>query len=88
MQQAAYDELNAALNRILSSQPACPGDGNMDGLVDQKDLSRWQYFVNLSAENRDDDPNYNSSVFDFDHDGLTDKNDRAVIEQNLGGRCP
>jgi hypothetical protein len=86
-QDAAYQELTVALDAILSSQPTCPGDGNMDGVVDQKDLEGWQYFVNLTAKNLDGDAAYTSSVFDFDYDGLTDTRDRDIIQANLGKTC-
>ena len=28
-----------------------------------------------------------SSVYDFNFDGLTDEQDRSIIEQNLGTKC-
>jgi hypothetical protein len=36
--KAIYDDLTAKLDRMLASQPACIGDGNIDGVVNAQDL--------------------------------------------------
>ena len=72
-----YNALLASLNGILSSQPACPGDANIDGVVDGYDNSVWQRFVSWLY----------SSVADFNFDGLTDQTDLQVIESSQG-TCP
>lgn len=84
--QAAYDTLFAKLNSILASNPDCPGDGNMDGVVDGKDLINWARIANNWGL---------SSVYDFVtatttglfRDGLTNNADEAVIQANLNKTC-
>jgi hypothetical protein len=78
VQQQNYDALAAQLAAILSSQPACPGDGNIDFVVNQKDLKGWRFYSESSGL---------SSVYDLNLDGITDELDRAIIEQNLGTKC-
>lgn len=80
--QAAYDELKAKLNRILASNPDCPGDGNMDGVVNGEDLSNWS---RIAAKWK------KSSVYDFVtgafRDGKTDNLDESVIQASLHRTC-
>ncbi len=83
--QAAYDELTIKLDSILASNPECPGDGNMDGVVNGEDLSNWSRIIR--AWNK-------SSVYDFVvvafgpfRNGITDGNDAKVIQDNLGTTC-
>jgi hypothetical protein len=80
--QAVYDELRTKLDDILASNPECPGDGNMDGVVDGKDLSQWSRITHQWGL---------SSVYDFVTDGFkdgkTDHRDEAVIQANLGKSC-
>lgn len=82
--QAVYDDLNAKLERILASNPECPGDGNADGIVDSKDLDNWARIARDWGK---------SSVYDFvtgspthptPRDGLTNAADAAVIQTNQG----
>lgn len=86
-QQASYEMLSAGMDAILASEPPCPGDGNIDGVVDERDIKGWNRFVLKTAQNLDDDSSYTSSVFDFNHDGLTDQTDLNTIQQNLGTTC-
>ena len=79
VQQRNYDALAARLAALLSSQPPCPGDGNIDSVVDQKDLEDWRFYGESSGL---------SSVYDLNLDGVTDDLDRAIIEQNFGTKCP
>lgn len=72
---ATYTSLKSQLETILASQPACPGDGNMDGQVDALDTSLW---ARISQAWHD------SSLFDFNFDGKTDATDQTVINQNAG----
>jgi len=65
------------LNNILSSQPPCTGDANMDGKVDGLDVSVWERFVTWLY----------SSVADFNFDGLTNNTDLQTIGFNQGN-CP
>jgi hypothetical protein len=71
---AIYNELLSALNSILASQPPCPGDTNIDGLVNAEDLSIWQKLLIWAA----------SSWADFNHDGLTNAADGQIIRANFG----
>jgi hypothetical protein len=77
-QQAIYDALLAQLNATLDSAPSCPGDGNIDSVVNQQDLDQWSvYSENWGL----------SSVYDFNLDGHTDAADQSVIMQNVGLEC-
>ncbi len=78
-QQQHYDTLLAELDTIVNSEPTCPGDGNLDRVIDEKDVEGWTYFSQLSGGR--------SSWFDFNLDGLTDAADRQIIEDNLGLEC-
>lgn len=79
----AYETLSAKLDTLLASEPPCPGDGNKDGAVDEKDLAEWRRIAGNWGL---------SSVYDLlvggVHDGLTNAADGQVIEQNLGTTCP
>ena len=77
-QKKNYDTLTAQLAQLLASQPACPGDINLDGVVNNADIAQWQMFEQLSGF---------SSWADINLDGLTDSADLAIILQNQGA-CP
>jgi hypothetical protein len=68
---------------LLRSEPACPGDGNLDKRVDRADLQNWQIFADKCAQNQ----NQCSSVYDLNYDAVTDSADRVIIEANFGRRC-
>ena len=74
-QRDALDELMAVMNAILDSEPVCPGDGNLDKVVDQADLqgvlSNWGM----------------PSVFDFDNSGTTDQYDLESALKNFADVC-
>lgn len=80
--QAAYDDLKAKLDKMLASEPYCPGDGNKDGVVDAKDVSNWSRIANQWGL---------SSVYDFFVnnllDGKTDTTDGSIVQNNLGKTC-
>jgi hypothetical protein len=78
-QQDAYARLTARLDELLASEPACPGDGNKDGVVDAQDLDNWRRIAQAWGL---------SSVYDFLMDGRTDHEDEQVILQHLGTTCP
>ena len=78
-QQQNYDTLSTDLDTTLSSQPACPGDINLDGVVDQKDVEQYDMFKQLSKGK--------SSWADINQDGLTNEADLDIINQNMGP-CP
>ena len=81
--QRSFDTLTAKLDALLASEPACPGDGNKDGVVDGNDLAEWRRIADGWGL---------SSVYDFMvqnvFDGLTNASDEQVIRQNLGKTCP
>lgn len=72
---ATYNTLRTQLDSILASQPACAGDGNMDGWVNTPDLTNWQTITKAWGL---------SSVYDVNLDGVTNSADQALINQNLG----
>src|SRR5258708_27953114 len=75
-QQKNYDSLSAQLTTLLASQPPCPGDINLDGVVNYLDVADWGMFQAPA-----------SSWADVNLDGLTDSADLAIILQNFGS-CP
>ncbi|MEO8137785.1 MAG: sulfatase-like hydrolase/transferase [Betaproteobacteria bacterium] len=76
---ANYDALRSQLDSILASQPACPGDGNMDNTVNALDQGNWLALSEAWGL---------SSVYDFNFDGLTDSADQSIIAGNLGNCAP
>jgi arylsulfatase A-like enzyme len=82
-QQQHFDVLLAELLALLRSEPACPGDGNLDKRVNQEDIQNWQTFADICKNNQ----NQCSSVYDLNLDGITDSADRVIIEANFGRRC-
>jgi hypothetical protein len=83
VQRAHFDALLAELQAVLRTEPACPGDGNLDKRVDQADLQNWQAFADICAGGA----NQCSSVYDMNLDGVTDSADLVIIEANFGRRC-
>ena len=77
-QQDNYDELSAELAALRASVPDCPGDGNIDFVVDDQDLDDWRFFSETYGT---------SSVYDLNLDGLTNEADESIIEANLGLDC-
>ena len=71
--------LRQEMDAILSSQPACPGDGNDDGRVDQDDIDTYLGIVGQWS---------GSSTYDFNFDGATSDADLQIIQANLGTVCP
>lgn len=78
LQQQNYDTLSARLAALLASQPECPGDGNIDLVVDQRDLEDWRFYEQTSGR---------SSVYDLNIDGLTNDDDAQIIRDHLGLDC-
>ncbi|QXP84993.1 sulfatase-like hydrolase/transferase [Methylococcus sp. Mc7] len=78
-QRLNYQALLKKLGLLEQSSVSCPGDGNLDLVVDGKDLQGWQQFSTLNQGR--------SSWYDFNLDGLTDEPDKAIIQQNLGKNC-
>jgi len=79
IQKANYNALTVRLNELRASQPACPGDVNIDGVVNQEDLDQWSVF-NLLSDGF-------SSWADINQDGMTNGEDLTLIQQNQGP-CP
>lgn len=79
-QQQHYRALHDKLNALLNSAVNCPGDGNRDLIVDQQDVVEWKKWANTNGGN--------SSWYDFNHDGMTDSDDREIIESHMGTACP
>ncbi|MDP2319742.1 MAG: sulfatase-like hydrolase/transferase [Acidobacteriota bacterium] len=80
LQQQNFNALNAELQTVLgSARPPCPGDGNLDGVVDDADRRQWQYYTAGASGG--------SSWYDFNLDGKTDGLDLAIIRENLGKTC-
>jgi hypothetical protein len=77
-QQAAYTELTNQLAAIRATVIACPGDGNIDGVVDDTDLQEWEKYANATGL---------SSVYDLNLDGRTDALDETIILENMGLDC-
>jgi hypothetical protein len=82
-QSENYNQLLSVLQSTLSSEPACPGDGNEDKRVNFKDELDWSFFVRQNPEN----PGFSSSWYDFNFDGLTNDKDLKVIRANFGKNC-
>ena len=68
-----FNVLNDELKRILNSEAPCPGDGNLDKVVDQLDLDGVEAFRNSGP-----------SFFDFNLDAKTDDLDRDIVLRNFG----
>jgi arylsulfatase A-like enzyme len=83
LQRVRFDALLAEMVALQRTEIDCPGDGNLDKKVDQADVDNWQTFADKCAAN----PNQCSSVYDFNHDGVTDTADLLVIEANFGRHC-
>lgn len=77
--QQNYAALQNKLRGLLDSRIVCPGDGNLDLVVDSADLENWKHYNTLNGGR--------SSWYDFNHDGLTNEADRSIIEQNMGKDC-
>jgi len=80
VQQTNYDTLLAALNAQLAAVPGCPGDGNIDAVVDPQDIAQCKTFEAAQGWGK-------SSVYDLNVDGVTDGNDEAIIASGMGMAC-
>ena len=79
-----YAALKNELDTVLNSSPqTCFGDGNADGVVDQKDVRNWALFQKSGSSWYDYYPFATSGVYD----GQTNQHDLAVIQQYLGKTC-
>ena len=78
-QRDNFIALRSELDQLLASAIDCPGDGNGDLQVDERDLAEWQRWADTNGGH--------SSWYDFNHDGVTDDRDRDVIEAHFGTDC-
>ena len=85
-QKLNYSALNNKLSALLNNITQCDGDGNLDGVVDKKDIEGWEKF---NAKTGKTTPNGGglSSWYDFDLNGVTDNADYQIILNNLGKHC-
>src|SRR5262249_50099139 len=60
-----FNALYAELQTVLTSEPSCPGDGNLDKKVNGVDLGDWKFYSALPVDNN----GLNSSWSDFNFDG-------------------
>jgi hypothetical protein len=74
-----YGIMQNRMASLENNATICVGDGNLDQVVDEVDLSNWAYFSSLN--------NGQSSWYDFNYDGLTDSLDQIIINAHLGP-CP
>jgi hypothetical protein len=74
--QENLDILKAELKAIVDSEVACPGDGNLDKVVDAADLAGYEKYKGLG-----------STVYDLNFDAQTDDLDLQIIRANLGKDC-
>ena len=69
--------LTHTLDELLATNVPCTGDGNLDGVVDLKDVDQFNYWANVT--------DMNSSWYDLNLDGLTNQADVPYI---TGGMFP
>lgn len=74
----AFQNLKAYSEAEFATEPACPGDGNGDGVVNVKDLAGYLGTVSRWT---------GSSVFDFNYDGVTNATDKQTILSNIPTFC-
>jgi hypothetical protein len=85
-QAATYTQLTNSMDATLKSEPPCPGDGNLDKVVNLADVTNWFYFSTNGVPVKGGPPN-TSSWYDFNHDGNTDTADLKTIINNFGTHC-
>lgn len=74
-----YLALKNKLTGLQNSNVQCDGDGNLDGVVNKKDLTEWAKFSKTKGGL--------SSWYDFNLDGLTNEADKQIIVYNMGNKC-
>ncbi|MFM8445730.1 MAG: sulfatase [Methylococcus sp.] len=93
VQRRHYKSLVKRLKRLEAGFVSCPGDGNMDKVVNRKDLEEWARYTS-GASPTTENGGGKGSWYDFGGpsdstrpDGITDDVDRQIIEANMGKRC-
>jgi hypothetical protein len=71
-----FNSLLSTMQTLVKSEVPCPGDGDLDKVVNGLDLANWLF-----------SQRFGSSWYDFNFDGKTDDADLKIIQQNLGKRC-
>ena len=80
-QTILFKKTFSTMSASTSSQVDCPGDGNLDGVVDQTDIEQLTYWGNLTDRY--------SSWYDFNLDGRTNHHDlRTIIDGKFPRKCP
>jgi len=76
VQEVAFHHLLHELHDLLASEVPCPGDGNLDKVVDMQDIVDLFTWWGTS-----------SSVYDFNRDLITDGADLGIVLLNFGNDC-
>lgn len=80
VQKRNYKQLSKQLTNWSNTVVyECPGDGNLDLVVNDLDVQGWRFFATSNGGQ--------SSWFDFNFDGLTNLEDLDIINANFGKRC-
>lgn len=79
-QTAILAALRTERNSLLSSALPCPGDANLDGVVNDKDLSQMLEWMAIT--------NNGSTWWDLNLDGVTNEVDVGLLQGLLGTTCP
>jgi arylsulfatase A-like enzyme len=85
-QTKIFNQLTDSMNTTLASEPPCPGDGNLDKVVNFEDVENWFYFATNGTPVQGGPPN-TSSWYDFNIDGKTNRRDLRIILQHFGTNC-
>ncbi|HTC76879.1 MAG TPA: sulfatase-like hydrolase/transferase [Edaphobacter sp.] len=86
-QKTLFNHLTASMDATLGSETPCPGDGNLDKVVNLADVTNWFYFSTNGVPPVGGGPPNTSSWYDFNHDGKTDAADLKMIINNFGTHC-
>ena len=85
VQMANYNRLQEELQHTLDSQTTCPGDGNLDQRVDQRDADGVAAFS--TAMSPLTGMVGGQSFFDLNADAETDATDAQIVSANVGTDC-